>query len=111
MQAVGFEVDDEAGREATAVVDAANRLLEQLTPAVLQAFSCGLEAVAMPLVPFINNYVARLKMLARRCVGLGWSVVGVGWVGRLWVLFGLCCWDLVAWGCMELSPTSVAFST
>ncbi|GBF91404.1 exportin [Raphidocelis subcapitata] len=66
MQAVGFEVDDDAGREATAVVEAATRLLEQLTPAVLQAFACGLEAVAMPLVPFINAYVARLKMLARR---------------------------------------------
>jgi hypothetical protein len=67
MQAVGFEVDDEAGREATAVVEAAARLLEQLTPAVLQAFACGLEAVAMPLVPFINAYVARLKTLAKRC--------------------------------------------
>jgi exportin-T len=66
MQAVGFEVDDDAGREATAVVDAATQLLDQLTPAVLQAFACGLEAVAMPLVPFINAYVARLKMLARR---------------------------------------------
>lgn len=66
MQAVGLEVDDAAGREAASVVGAATSLLEQLTPAVLQAFACGLEAVAMPLVPFINAYVARLKLLARR---------------------------------------------
>lgn len=66
FHAVGIEVTDEAFREASAVVDAATRLLDQLTPAVLQAFACGLEAVAMPLVPFVNAYVGRLKALAKR---------------------------------------------
>lgn len=69
---MGFEVDDEAGREAQAAMAAAGKLLEALTPAVLAAFCSGLEAVAMPLAPFISAYVARLKTLSKRCVGSGW---------------------------------------
>lgn len=66
LTAIGFEVDDEASREASAAAADANRLLEALTPAVLQAFASGIETVAMPLVPFISAYVARLKTLHKR---------------------------------------------
>ena len=71
---MGFSVNDEASQEATAAGDAALQLLEALTPAVLQAFGTGIDCLAMPLVPFISAYVARLKTLAKRNQGMPGNV-------------------------------------
>jgi exportin-T len=71
---MGFSVNDEASQEATAAGDAALQLLDALTPAVLQAFGTGIDCLAMPLVPFISAYVARLKTLAKRNQGMPGNV-------------------------------------
>eukprot|EP00879_Flechtneria_rotunda_P017634 GHRR01018485.1.p1 GENE.GHRR01018485.1~~GHRR01018485.1.p1 ORF type:complete len:825 (+),score=308.84 GHRR01018485.1:604-3078(+) len=62
----GLGVDDEAGRDAGAAAQTANRLLDSLTRAVLTAFCSGLDTISMPLVPFISAYVARLRALVKR---------------------------------------------
>ncbi len=65
---MGIEVDGEAAQEASEATDAATKLLDQLLPAVLKAFRTAREEVALPLVPFLTAYVARLKMLHKRYV-------------------------------------------
>lgn len=86
---MGLEVSDDAASEAGAASAAAAGLLDQLMPAVLKAFRSGRSEVAMPLVPFVLAYVARLKMLAKRWVHRGCQgrrraeqlLLGWGWGG------------------------------
>lgn len=63
---LGLGVNAEAGNEASLAAAAANQLLESLTRAALNAFSSGLETISMPLLAFINAYVARLRALVKR---------------------------------------------
>lgn len=63
---LGLGVNDDAGREAGMAAASANQLLESLTRAALNAFSSGIETISMPLLSFINSYVARLRALVKR---------------------------------------------
>jgi exportin-T len=74
--AMGFAINDEASQEANAAAEAALQLLDVLTPAIIQAFCSGVLVVAMPLVPFISAYVARLKALSKRNQALPANVGG-----------------------------------
>lgn len=81
---LGLGVNDDAGREAGMAAASANQLLESLTRAALNAFSSGLETISMPLLSFINAYVARLRALVKRGEQLPASAqlhLQVGWVG------------------------------
>jgi hypothetical protein len=63
---VGFSVSDDAAAEAGRASEAASAMLSQLFPAVLAAFKSSCDEVALPLLPFLGAYVARLKGLAKR---------------------------------------------
>ena len=123
LSAVGFAVPDEAAGEAARAVEAAGGMLAALFPAVLAAFGSGCDDVALPLLPFMSAYVARLKGLARRPAGLSPDTlgqVGVKWGegagegggqeggrgrrrggGWDWAATGWCLWRKVVWcgGC------------
>lgn len=73
--ALGIGVTDEAAREASHAVDTAGGMLSALFPALMTAWQCGVEEVAMPLMPFMTAYVTRLKTLAKRCVQEGPPVI------------------------------------
>ncbi|GIL47531.1 hypothetical protein Vafri_4333, partial [Volvox africanus] len=70
ISAVGFAVSDDAASEASRASETAARMLSQLFPAVLAAFKSSCDDVALPLLPFMVAYVARLKGLAKRGSGL-----------------------------------------
>ncbi|GFR43596.1 hypothetical protein Agub_g4693, partial [Astrephomene gubernaculifera] len=70
LSAVGFPVSEEAASEAARASEAAAGMLSQLFPAVLAAFKSSCDEVALPLLPFMGAYVARLKGLAKRNPGL-----------------------------------------
>ncbi len=63
---MGFSVSDDAAAEAGRASEAASAMLSQLFPAVLAAFKSSCDEVALPLLPFLGAYVARLKGLAKR---------------------------------------------
>mmetsp|Transcript_5354 Transcript_5354/g.11718 ORF Transcript_5354/g.11718 Transcript_5354/m.11718 type:complete len:1077 (-) Transcript_5354:655-3885(-) len=75
LTAMGFTVDDEAAGEVSSATAAANKLMEALFPAVLSAFKTCVDEVVLPLVPFMAAYVARLKTLHKRNVGLSAEAV------------------------------------
>jgi hypothetical protein len=88
MRALGLEVGDDALAEASGACAAAEHLLGQLAPAVLDAFRAAgggggdgggvgegggngseedaRDAVALPLAPFVAAYLARLRALVKR---------------------------------------------
>ena len=51
-----------------------DRQMAALFPAVLSAFRSGVDEVALPLMPFLHAYTARLKVQQKRC---GMCVRGV----------------------------------
>ena len=61
LRAVGLAVDAEASKEAAAACDAAQRLLDDLFPAVLATLSSPVEGVPMTILPFLTAYVNKLK--------------------------------------------------
>ncbi len=63
---MGFSVSDEAAADASRASDMAGRMLGALFPAVMAAFRSGVDDVALPLLPFMNAYVTRLKGLTKR---------------------------------------------
>ncbi|KAG2493435.1 hypothetical protein HYH03_008254 [Edaphochlamys debaryana] len=70
LTAVGFSVTDDAASEATRASQAAAAMLGSLFPAVMAALACGVDEVALPLMPFMGAYALRLKGLAKRPGGL-----------------------------------------
>lgn len=67
LQAVGLDVDAEAGAEATALCTAAASLLSDLMPTVLSVLESGGEDdITMAVLPFLSSHVARLRTLGRR---------------------------------------------
>jgi len=72
LQAVGLDVDEEAGAEATALCSAASSLLSELMPTVLRVLESGGEDdITMAVLPFLSSHVARLRTLGRRRKTLG----------------------------------------
>lgn len=66
LTAVGVSLADDATQEVVAASAKANALLGQLLPAVLSVFRSHEDEVSLPLLPFLGNYVARLKQLQKR---------------------------------------------
>jgi len=74
LQAVGLDVDAEAGAEATALCSAASCLLSELMPTVLRVLESGGEDdITMAVLPFLSSHVARLRTLGRRRKTVGGS--------------------------------------
>jgi hypothetical protein len=79
MAAIGLTVDDEAAVEVRAASELGNRQMAALFPTLLSAFRSGVDEVALPLMPFMHAYAARLKVQHKRSVGLlGWQPVRRG---------------------------------
>ncbi|KAL3158478.1 hypothetical protein ABBQ38_010710 [Trebouxia sp. C0009 RCD-2024] len=68
--AVGVSMDEEAVQEATATCQAADKIIQDLLPAVLAALRHSEDEVAMAVVPFLVSWVARLKSNQKRTGGV-----------------------------------------
>jgi len=70
MAAVGLDVGEEAGAEASTACGAAAQLLDALFPAVLTALRMANDEIATSVVPFVISYIARVRMLQKRANGV-----------------------------------------
>ncbi|GAX84343.1 hypothetical protein CEUSTIGMA_g11765.t1 [Chlamydomonas eustigma] len=70
LAAIGLSVDDEAAVEVKGGSELGSRQLAALFPVILTAFKSGVEEVALPLMPFMHAYTARLKVQQKRSQGL-----------------------------------------
>ncbi|KAL0051899.1 hypothetical protein WJX82_004175 [Trebouxia sp. C0006] len=68
--AVGVVMDEEAVQEATSTCQAADKLIQELLPAVLATLRDSEDEVATAVVPFLNSWVARLKANQKRTGGV-----------------------------------------
>ena len=66
LSAMGFAVDDEAAVEVKRASELGSQQMEALFPAIMAAFKSDIDEVALPLLPFMHTYVARLKVLHKR---------------------------------------------
>ena len=66
MAAIGLAVDDEAAIEVKSATELGDRQMAALFPALLSAFRSGVDEVALPLMPFMHAYAARLKVQHKR---------------------------------------------
>ena len=60
------QVDDEANLEVRSYTEMGDRQMAALFPALLSAFRSGVDEVALPLMPFMHAYTARLKVQHKR---------------------------------------------
>lgn len=70
MQAVGLDVSDEAGGEATAACRVASSILDALFPAVLRTLRNEDYEVSAAMAPFLQSHVSRLRTLQKRNNGV-----------------------------------------
>ncbi|KAG1677608.1 hypothetical protein FOA52_010389 [Chlamydomonas sp. UWO 241] len=70
LAAVGLPVDDAAMLEVKQGSELGGKQMAALFPAIMAAFKSDIDEVALPLLPFMHAYVARLKVLTKRNQGL-----------------------------------------
>lgn len=69
FNAMGLSVGDEAAEEVQVASSLGSQQMQALFPALLSAFHSGLDDVALPLMPFMHTYIARLKVQLKRMAG------------------------------------------